>query len=184
MAVNPRPPVPGMEESTRDTLVALMQVHVAIYSDIMLSAKHAHWNVTGPNFVAVHELIFDPIAKYMFKTAIDETSERIATLGGSAGGTSAELNELLTWPRYTLGLASAEEHLHAFNNYLEPLIAALRKDLNDYVNEADPVWASYLSDHIGKLDWFLWFIRAHLPLGTTAVTHLPNERYDEPVSAN
>ena len=52
--------------------------------DVMLQLKHAHWNVKGPRFIALHEL-FDKVhvglAEY-----VDLIAERIVQLGGTADG--------------------------------------------------------------------------------------------------
>ena len=52
--------------------------------DLLLQLKHAHWNVKGPSFIALHEL-FDKVhagvAEY-----VDLIAERIVQLGGTADG--------------------------------------------------------------------------------------------------
>ena len=44
----------------RDGLTELLNLHLAVCLDVMLQTKQAHWNVKGPNFIALHEL-FDNI---------------------------------------------------------------------------------------------------------------------------
>src|SRR5690606_23118194 len=69
-----------LPERTRTGVVDLLAPHVASAIDLMLQAKHAHWNVKGPNFIALHEL-FDKVAATAQKHA-DGLAERIAQLGG------------------------------------------------------------------------------------------------------
>jgi starvation-inducible DNA-binding protein len=64
--------------------------------------KHAHWNVKGPSFIALHEL-FDQVAEHV-EDHIDTIAERVTALGGTARGISRETDKDL-W--------LLEAHLHA-----------------------------------------------------------------------
>ena len=44
-------------------------------------ARLAHWNVTGPNFSELHEILFKK-AYELFEATLDDTAERIRQLGG------------------------------------------------------------------------------------------------------
>jgi starvation-inducible DNA-binding protein len=48
-----------------------------------------HWNVVGPDFIAIH-LMLDPQVDAV-RGLVDSTAERIATLGGSPSGTPGAL---------------------------------------------------------------------------------------------
>jgi starvation-inducible DNA-binding protein len=50
----------------------------AIYLE--LTMKHIHWNVVGPTFISVHEML-DPKVDFVREMS-DTIAERIATLGG------------------------------------------------------------------------------------------------------
>lgn len=62
----------------------ILQNRLSQEQEAALVLKHAHWNVTGPNFIAVHEML-DPEVEAVLAQA-DETAERIATLGGTPDG--------------------------------------------------------------------------------------------------
>src|SRR5207237_3372270 len=50
----------GLSEATRVKAVELLIARLADCIDLQTQTKHAHWNVKGPNFIALHEL-FDKI---------------------------------------------------------------------------------------------------------------------------
>ena len=76
--------VPGLDEAASEKAIAILQNRLSQEQEAALVLKHAHWNVTGPNFIAVHEML-DPEVEAVLAQA-DETAERIATLGGTPDG--------------------------------------------------------------------------------------------------
>ena len=63
----------------------ILQDRLADSIDLQTQAKQAHWNVKGPNFIALHEL-FDKIAEESEEYP-DLIAERIVQFGGVAEGT-------------------------------------------------------------------------------------------------
>ena len=74
-----------MPVKTRKKVVELLNARLVDAIDLSLQAKQAHWNVRGPNFIALHEL-FDKIAEHA-EEQVDALAERITALGGTAVGT-------------------------------------------------------------------------------------------------
>ena len=73
--------------NTRTRVVKLLNARLADAIDLGTQVKHAHWNVKGPNFIALHEL-FDKLAEAT-EDQIDTIAERATALGGIAHGTLA-----------------------------------------------------------------------------------------------
>jgi starvation-inducible DNA-binding protein len=48
--------------NTRTKVIELLNARLADAIDLAAQAKHAHWNVKGPSFIAVHEP-FDKVAE-------------------------------------------------------------------------------------------------------------------------
>ena len=63
----------------------LLNLRLADCIDLQTQCKQAHWNVKGPNFVALHEL-FDDINESV-EGYIDLLAERVVQLAGVAQGT-------------------------------------------------------------------------------------------------
>src|SRR3712207_9145659 len=93
--------VPGLSESDCTALAGVLQERLSAYNDLHLTLKHVHWNVVGPNFIGVHEMI-DPQVE-LVRGYADALAERIAALGGSPRGTVGAIEADRTWDDYGLG---------------------------------------------------------------------------------
>src|SRR5436190_10175146 len=97
--------VPGMSSDDAAHVVELLQDRLNALNDLALTLKHVHWNVVGPNFIAVHTMI-DPQVEAV-RAMADTTAERIATLGGSPKGTPGAIVDQRSWDDYSIGRADA-----------------------------------------------------------------------------
>ena len=148
--------ISGLPDDHAAMAISILQSRLAAYNDLSLTLKHVHWNVIGPNFIAVHEMI-DPQVD-LVRNYADEAAERIATLGGAPLGTVAAITAPITYP---LARGGAQEHLTALNEVYRQVIAANRKAIDD-LGELDPVSQDLLIGATAELEKFQWFIRSHL----------------------
>jgi starvation-inducible DNA-binding protein len=118
-----------------------------------------HWNVTGPNFIAVHTML-DPQVEAV-RAMTDEVAERIAALGGSPIGTPGALIRQRDWDDYSIGRADAIAHLGALDVVYAGIIEAHRAAI-DTTEELDLVTQDMLIGQARELEQFHWFVRAHL----------------------
>jgi starvation-inducible DNA-binding protein len=137
----------------------LLQKALSRYNDLHLTLKHVHWNVVGPNFIGVHEMI-DPQVE-LVRGYADEVAERIAALGGSPLGTPGAIINDRTWDDYSVDRDTVQAHLAALNLVYVGVIEDTRKAIEE-VEELDPVSEDMLVGHAGELEKFQWFVRAHL----------------------
>jgi starvation-inducible DNA-binding protein len=151
--------VPGMKNDSAERLVKLLQDRLNSLNDLALTLKHIHWNVTGPNFIAVHTML-DPQVDGV-RAMVDDTAERIATLGGSPVGTPGALVAQRDWDDYSIGRAGTLEHLGALDVVYTGIIEAHRGAI-DTTEELDPVTQDMLIAQSGELEQYHWFVRAHL----------------------
>jgi starvation-inducible DNA-binding protein len=161
MATSSKPSftIPGLTNAEGEKLAGILQERLTALSDLHLTLKHIHWNVVGPHFIAVHEMIDPHVDEVIAMT--DETAERIATLGVSPKGTPGSIVETRTWDDYSLGRATTNEHLGALDEVYVHLIEDHRK-AQEAVSELDPVSEDMLIGHLKQLELFHWFVRAHL----------------------
>jgi starvation-inducible DNA-binding protein len=151
--------VPGLSAKESTTVITALQDRLFAYTDLHLVLKHVHWNVVGPNFIGVHEML-DPQVDAVRGFA-DAVAERIATMGGSPIGTPGALVEARSWDDYEIGKDTAQAHLGALDLVYTGLIEDSRSAI-DTVGEIDPVTEDLLIGHTGALEQFHWFVRAHL----------------------
>src|SRR5215211_4500014 len=93
--------IPGLDEDAARTIIDLLQSRLHAANDLQLTLKHVHWNVVGPHFIAVHQMI-DPQVDAV-RAMADTLAERIATLGGAPRGTPGALVEEREWNDYSIG---------------------------------------------------------------------------------
>lgn len=151
--------VPGMTDKDADQVIELLQKQLSCYNDLHLTLKHVHWNVVGPNFIGVHEMIDPQVA--LIRGYADEVAERIATLGGSPKGTPGAILDDRTWDDYSIGRDCVQAHLSALDLVYNGVIENTRKAI-DETEELDPVTNDMLIGHAAEMEKFQWFVRAHL----------------------
>ncbi|MEU6534318.1 DNA starvation/stationary phase protection protein Dps [Streptomyces sp. NPDC047000] len=157
--LTPKYTVPGIEREAAGQLIGLLRVRLHTLNDLHLTLKHVHWNVVGPHFIAVHEMI-DPQVDRVREMA-DDVAERIAALGGVAPGTPGTLVAERTWDDYSLGRADAIAHLGALDLVYTGVIEDIRASIKE-AGDLDPATEDLLIEQLRDLEQFQWFVRAHL----------------------
>jgi starvation-inducible DNA-binding protein len=163
----PRYTVPTLTVEDGAKVAASLQAQLHALNDLQLTLKHIHWNVVGPNFISVHEML-DPQVDAV-RLMVDEVAERIATLGVAPIGTPGALVKSRTWNDYALGRATTTEHLGALDQVYAGVIGSHRQAADD-VEKLDPVTNDLLIGHLHQLEKFHWFVRAHLESSSGALS--------------
>ncbi len=151
--------VPGMTDKDAAKVAELLQKQLSRYNDLHLTLKHIHWNVVGPNFIGVHEMI-DPQVE-LVRGYADEVAERIATLASPPKGTPGAIIEDRSWDDYSLERDTVQAHLAALDLVYDGVVEDTRKNIEE-AEESDPVTEDMLIGHAAELEKFQWFVRAHL----------------------
>lgn len=159
MATTATQRIPGMTSDDTKAVIETLSERLAALIELALTLKHVHWNVVGPHFIAVHEML-DPQVDAVRKM-VDETAERIATLGGTPQGTPGAVVDIRTWDDYPLGKAPVLEHLAALDRVYTGVIEDHRKAQEQF-SEQDPVSEDLIIGQLRELELFQWFVRAHL----------------------
>ncbi|MBC2932354.1 Dps family protein [Nocardioides sp. zg-1228] len=150
--------VPGLDTATGHAVADALQMRVHALNDLALTLKHAHWNVVGPHFIGVHEML-DPQIDGV-RAMVDVLAERMSTLGVPPNGLPGALVAARSWDDYDLGRADTAAHLAALDLVYTGIIADHRAAIEAV--EDDPVTEDILTGQTGELEQYQWFIRAHL----------------------
>ena len=151
--------VPGLDEDTSQRVIELLDQRLVGLADLALTLKHIHWNVTGPAFIAVHEMLDVHVAQV--RLMVDAVAERIATMGGVPVGTPGYLAKNRTWDDYSVGRAGTQEHLGALDHVYTGVVRDHRSAIQE-LDELDLVSQGLLLTQVELLEQYQWFVRAHL----------------------
>jgi starvation-inducible DNA-binding protein len=139
--------------------VDLLNRHLADAIDLAYQAKQAHWNVKGPNFIALHEL-FDEVVEEI-EEYVDEIAERAVELGGTALGTvrvSAGMSRLSEYP---LVISSGRAHVKALSGALAKFGKTSRAAIDAAAALGDADTADLFTEVSRGVDKLLWKVEAH-----------------------
>jgi starvation-inducible DNA-binding protein len=156
---------PALDETSAEKVVEQLQFTLSGLNDWALILKHAHWNVTGPGFIGVHEMLDPQIDKV--REAADTVGERIATVGGAPDGRSERIAKDYAKTEFDLGKypidghAGTLEHLQALDDCITPLILGLR-DAIEKIDPIDVISSNILQEIVQDLEFDQWFYRSHL----------------------
>jgi starvation-inducible DNA-binding protein len=149
-----------LKSNTKSAMVDLLNARLAEAIDLALITKQAHWNLKGPQFIAVHEMLD------LFRAAVDQhvdiIAERVAQLDGIALGTIQTVAKATALPAYPTDIRKVEDHLKA----LVERFAALSKSTREAIDAADDAGDADTADiftaYSRALDKNLWFLKSHL----------------------
>ncbi|HVY50609.1 MAG TPA: DNA starvation/stationary phase protection protein Dps [Devosia sp.] len=150
----------GLKSNTRTAMVALCNARLADTIDLALAVKQAHWNLKGPTFIAVHELL-DMLRDHLDANA-DTVAERVAQLDGVALGTTQAVGEASALPAYPTGISKVADHLAALVERYAALSKAVREAIDTADDAGDAGTADIFTSFSRDLDKDLWFLRSHL----------------------
>ncbi len=151
--------VPGLSIDAGRDAAAILQQRLNGLIDLALTLKHIHWNVVGPNFIAVHEML-DPQVDAV-RAMADAAAERIATLGGEPHGTPGFIVANRTWDDYPLSRDTVESHLRVLDDVYTGMIEDHRR-AQKRLADIDPISEDLIVGQTRDLELFQWFVRAHL----------------------
>jgi len=151
----------------RKQLIEILNRLLADSIDLNTQVKQAHWNVKGPNFIALHQL-FDTISTEVVLD-YDMIAERIVQLGGQAIGTARAVAKSSRLKEYPLAATDEEEHVEALASALATFNKHARKAIDETDDLGDAVTADMLTGITRGLDKQIWFVEAHLERISSAI---------------
>lgn len=149
----------GLDPDDAKVAAEAMQEQMIVLLDLSMTLKHIHWNVVGPGFLAIHEMLDDHVEKV--RKMADVLAERVATLGHVPNGLIGYLSAARSRDDYGLGRATVEAHLGALDLVYSNLIQSHR-EAAVATEEPDPVTNDIFIGQTADLEQLQWFVRAHI----------------------
>lgn len=143
----------------RAAAVESLNQRLADAIDLQLQAKHAHWNVKGPSFFALHQL-FEKVAVEVAGHA-DLIAERAVQLGGVAEGAVQAVVQRSELSPYPLRIDAGVDHVRALARALAALAAKMRGSIAEAEQAVDPVSVDILTEVSRDIEKLLWLVEAH-----------------------
>lgn len=147
-----------LKSNTKAAMVELLNARLADGIDLALVTKQAHWNLKGPGFIAIHEMLDG--FRGELDTHVDTVAERVAQLGGIALGTTQTVAAATKLKAYPTEIVAVKDHLaELIERYVEAaksVRAAI--DTADEAGDADT--ADIFTGYSRALDKALWFLES------------------------
>jgi starvation-inducible DNA-binding protein len=147
------------EEGKRDCAEALSKVLADTFL-LYLKTHNFHWNVEGPQFLALHAK-FEEQYRDLWNS-IDDIAERIRALGHTATGTTVKFTELSDI-REKLAVPSAAAMLRELASDHETAANTIRAALSTAQAAGDEATAGLLADRLAYHEKQLWMMRSVSP---------------------
>jgi starvation-inducible DNA-binding protein len=154
------PTVNDLNSNAKKVATELLNARVADTIDLALMTKQAHWNLKGPQFIAVHEMLDGFRAQ--IDGHVDTMAERVVQLGGTALGTTQTVAKASLSPPYPTDIYAVKDHLAALIERYGLVANALRSNIDEAEEAGDANTADILTAASRDLDKALWFLEAHV----------------------
>jgi len=154
-----------LSESIRSRMIELLNARLANAIDLRLQLKVAHWNVKGPEFIALHKMfdeIVDDADEY-----VDLIAERAVQLGGVADGTARQVAERSSLDEYS-ATGGGQEHVHAVADVLAAFGRSAREAIEVAAAAKDQDTSDIFTEISRGTDKWLWMVEAHRQAGEWA----------------
>jgi len=149
-----------LNSNAKKVSIELLNANLADAIDLALIAKQAHWNIKGPQFIAVHEMLDGFRAD--LDGHVDTMAERVVQLGGTALGTSQIVAEKTSLKPYPTNIFKTKDHLAALIDCYARAAKNAREAITESDDAGDAGTADIFTTYSQTLDKSLWFLEAHI----------------------
>ena len=149
-----------LSANAKKSSIVLLNARLADSIDLALLTKQAHWNIKGPNFIALHEMIDG--FRTELDTHVDTMAERVVQLGGTALGTTQTVAKATSLAPYPTDISNQKDHLAALIERYAKVANAVRAAIDEADEAGDADTADIFTAYSRALDKSLWFLEAHV----------------------
>ncbi|MGA8172632.1 MAG: DNA starvation/stationary phase protection protein Dps [Methylocystis sp.] len=149
-----------LQSNAKKVSIEVLNARLADGIDLALLTKQAHWNIKGPLFIAVHEMIDG--FRTEIDTHVDMMAERVAQLGGTALGTTQAVAAATKLAPYPTDIYKSKDHLAALVERYGTAADGVREAIDQTDEAGDADTADIFTAYSRTLDKALWYLEAHL----------------------
>ena len=149
-----------LKSNVKKTAIELLNARLADAIDLALLTKQAHWNLKGPQFIAIHEMLDG--FRATVDGHVDTIAERAVQLGGQAYGTVQAVADKTALKPYPTEISKTRDHLAALIERYGDAANAVRKAIDEADEAGDADTADIFTAFSRDLDKSLWFLEAHV----------------------
>jgi starvation-inducible DNA-binding protein len=155
----------GMSDDQRRAVIDILNHQVADHYVLLTKTKFYHWNIEGPEFHDLHELLDDHYE--ILSEIVDEIAEQNLKLGGQAAGTLAWFKEHTRLPEDPgESIPDTRSMLQNLLEDHETIMTLLHTDIKKTDEQDDAVTSNLLQDISDKHHKMAWMIRMILQPST------------------
>jgi starvation-inducible DNA-binding protein len=146
-----------LEQQARETTAPALQQTLVDLIDLSLTAKQAHWTVTGRRFRSIHLQLDEVVA--VARQHMDVIAERSAAIGVPPDGRAATVAAASAVPQVEPGWESDDKVVAHFVDVHTKMIAGVRERIVALA-EPDPVSQDLLIGLAADLEKQHWMFQA------------------------
>jgi len=150
----------GLSEAARSTVVEILNALLADEYVLYTKTRNFHWNVTGPNFHALHKFFEEQYGE--LEDFVDQVAERVRQLGGRAAGTLAEFTKATRLKESPKARPEAPAMIQALLSDHEAVVRTLREEIETVQKSGDEGTTDFLTGLLEGHEKMAWMLRAHL----------------------
>jgi len=151
----------GLSDEAMTGAASILSTLLADEFLLRLKLRKYHWNVTGPQFLSLHEIFEQQYTE--LATFIDDVAERLRAYGATAPGT---MSEFITMSRLTenpAGNPDAETMIENLVADHEAMVRYLRTDINRVADEYEDVGLEdFLTAQLQAHQKMAWMLRSFI----------------------
>jgi starvation-inducible DNA-binding protein len=149
-----------LKSNAKKVAIEILNARLADAIDLALLTKQAHWNLKGPQFIAIHEMLDG--FRVTIDGHVDTIAERAVQLGGMANGTSQTVAGKTTLKPYPTDISKTKDHLAALIERYGAVANSVRSAIDETDEAGDADTADIFTAFSRDLDKSLWFLEAHV----------------------